>query len=418
MKQLSKFATLATVTLLAVTLASCAGEPSAEPAPEPTDVTGDVTYWHYTIGDSGEDSYWAPVIERFNEQYPNVDVEVVVQPFSGREEALTVSLAGKQAPDVVYFNPDFIPRFAEEGVLEPVTDIVEGDDDWRESAIDAMAYDGEVYGVPILMNAGMTVCFADVLEAAGIECPETWDDVSENAPALKEAGYFSTQYEGAVQVTLNGTFYTALAQAGGSVFSDDGSKAAFNSAEGLETLEFLKLMAENEYFPSAELSTLTSFEQTPAGNSKVGFMATSTPRSLDGFYGRENMVAGPPLTNKETVGFGTVGGLSIFNTTDSLDASKAWIDFLTSPEELKPFLEATGYQSPRPSITGLFEEGSLEDFQTAYLDDAYVGEMHPQAREVISLLAPHVQDAILGRTDPQAALDAAEAEINALLSRG
>jgi multiple sugar transport system substrate-binding protein len=419
-KKVTRFAAMAAG--LTVLLAGCGGGDNSDNAASenPDEVSGKVVFWTYPIGSSGEDGFWPPIVERFNEEYPDVEVEVIVQPFQGREEQLTTSLAGGEAPDVVYFNPDFIPRFVEEGFLEPIADVIEDDaDDFRAAGLEAMSYDGELYGVPWLMGVNTMLCITTVLEAAGVECPETWDDALAMAPAVKNAGYYLTQYEGAIEVTLNGTFYQYLRVAGGDVLNEDMTEAAFNGPEGVRALEIIRELAENEYVPPQSLTVLEPFEQTAAGLGEVAFMPYSGAAAVGNFVDPATLEVGPPITDSAESTNGTVGGLSIFNTSENMAAAKAWVDFLTSKEEMESFLtEVAQYHSPRESITGLFEDQPLVAAQEEYLDLVWSGLLHPQAREIMDVIAPHVQAAILGRAEPQEALDAAADEVNGLLSRG
>lgn len=411
----------AVVAGLTLFLAGCGGDDADEAASgDPGSVEGKVVFWTYPIGATGEDSFWTPVVDRFNEEYPDVEVEVIVQPFQGREEQLTTSLAGGEAPDVVYFNPDFVPRFVEEGFLEPVADVIEDDvDDFRQAGLDAMTYDGELYGVPWLMGVNTMICITTVLEAAGVECPKTWDDALAIAPAVKDAGYYLTQYEGAIEVTLNGTFYQTLRTAGGEVLNEDMTEAAFNGPEGVRALELLRELAENEYVPQQSLTVLEPFEQTAAGLGEVAFMPYSGVAAVSNILDPAILEVGPPIEDAAQSTNGTVGGLSIFNTSENLPAAKAWVDFLTSEAEMESFLTAAGgYHSPRASITGLFDDNPKIAAQEEYLDLVWPGLLHPQAREIMDLISPHVQAAILGRAEPQAALDAAADEVNGLLDRG
>ncbi|NDL59869.1 ABC transporter substrate-binding protein [Phytoactinopolyspora mesophila] len=381
----------------------------------PDEVSGAITFWSYPIGAANTEQYWEPVVERFNEQYPDIDVEVIVQPWDGREEQLNTSLAGGLAPDVVYFNPDFVPKFVAQGVLEPVSDIVEDDlDDFRDSALEAMSYEGELYSVPLLMSVSSVICFKNVLEEAGVDCPTTWDEALEIAPAVKDAGYYLTQYPGTV--TLNMSFYPYLLQAGGQVLDENG-QAAFNGPEGVEALSFLRELADNDYVPQQSLTTSEDFEQSAAGRSEVAFLPNEIVSTVMRFVDPDNLIVSEPLTGVEQANFGTVGGLSIFNTSDNIDAAKIWVEFLTSPEEMESFNRDAEYSAARESVTGFLEDPLMVE-QEQYLDTIWSAVPHEQAREIIDLIKPHIQAALLGRETPEAALNTAADEVNALLARG
>jgi multiple sugar transport system substrate-binding protein len=52
------------------------------------------------------------------------------------------------------------------------------------------------------------------------------------------------------------------------------------------------------------------------------------------------------------------------------------------------------------------------------LQYAFPGDTHPKARQVMGVLAPHIQAALLGKEDAKTALDAAAKEANQLLGSG
>ncbi|MEU5948944.1 extracellular solute-binding protein [Micromonospora sp. NPDC047465] len=406
--------------VLTVTLAvaGCNGGDSAMPT-DPGAVEGSVTFWTYPIGDSGKDSYWDPVVEQFKQKYPKVDVDVVVQPFTNREETLVTAIAGKQGPDVVYFNPDFIPKFAVEGVLEPVEDVIADDrDDFTPAALDAMSWDGKLYGVPLLMQALIGVCNKQVLAASGVEkCPETWADIEQMAPKVKAAGYVPTDYVAAQTLTLNHSFYPYLWQAGGEVLTADGKKAAFNSPEGLRALEFVKKLVDNGWTSQQSLTTAETLEQSALGQGKQAYSPNNTTASLAKLFKPEELVVSQPLTDKVQVAAGSVGGLSVLAGSDAKAASKAWIDFLTSPEHMRSFDQKNGYYAPRKSVTGLYADNPGMAEGEKHLDVIRSGVIHPKAREIMNLIKPHLQAVLLGKTAPGDALAAAEKDVNALLER-
>src|SRR5690625_5261917 len=133
-----KRTTVAKVTGLAaaaMVMAACSGSDggsSGEPA-NPDEVSGDVVFWFYPVGVSETTDWWEPHVAEFNEEYPNVNIELVPQSFSNREDAIVTAVAGQNAPDVIYFNPDFIPQWAEEDMLMPLDDLRDDWDDFYDS---------------------------------------------------------------------------------------------------------------------------------------------------------------------------------------------------------------------------------------------------------------------------------------------
>lgn len=122
----------------ALGLAACGGSgggDTAEAPPESSEeLSGSIVMWTYPLSESASAESYAPFVESFQEKYPNVEVEVVQQPWANREEQLTTAISGGNAPDVVYFNPDFVPRFAVEDLLVSLDDLRE---DWDSAFVPA-----------------------------------------------------------------------------------------------------------------------------------------------------------------------------------------------------------------------------------------------------------------------------------------
>lgn len=413
----AKVTGLAAAAAMLMAACSAGSSESGGEGANPEDVSGDVTFWFYPVGVTGETTWWEPHVEEFNEQYPNVNIELVPQSFSNREDAIVTAVAGQNAPDVIYFNPDFIPQWAEQDLLMPLDDLRDDWDDFYDSSLAANTWEDTLYGAPLLMQMMTSYCNTEVLDAAGVEkCPTTWDEFRDAAPKIVDAGYYATEYNGTS--TLNHTFYLYLWQAGGQVLSEDMQTAAFNSPEGLEALELIKEMVDEGWVPQQPLTVLEPFEQTAAGQGEVGYIMGANILQTREFVDPDVIEVVPPMQHVEQVAGGSVGAWSIFNTTDSPDAARAWVHFLTDEDFMRDFLSETGYLPPRQSIDDLFED----DPQTAqgldYLDQVRVGVMHPQARQIIDTIRPHIQSVLVEGNDPQAALDAAEEEVNALLARG
>lgn len=401
--------------------AGCGSDATADDVQsDPDQVSGKVTMWIYPIGGDLESSWWEPKVAEFEEQYSEVDVDVVVQPWENRDEKLTTAIAGGEGPDVVYLIPDQVPQYAQIDALAEVSDAMASDeDDFRESALAAMTYEGKLYGVPLLQSATGTLVNKKVLADAGItEIPKTWDDVLAAAPKLKAKGYFTTQYLADPSQTLNQSFYPLLWQAGGQVLSDDGTTAAFNSDAGVRALEFVKELVDGGYVPK-ELLTTTLKGAPPFAQGKVA-MLISTPSALIAQLELDpaNFDVGPPLEETTMANYGTVGGLAILDGAEDKVAAKAWVEWVTDTPQLTEYLPPRKYIAPRESVGALYADDPLSGAEESYVDSMKPGVIHPQARQIMDLIKPHIQAALLGKSSPKEALDAAADDVNDLLARG
>ncbi|NED98989.1 ABC transporter substrate-binding protein [Phytoactinopolyspora halotolerans] len=385
---------------------------------EPGEVSGSVTMWTYpVIADETEHrTFWDDTVEAFGEEYPNVDVTVEIFPWADRDQALSTAIAGNSAPDVVYLIPDQLPGYARN--LEPLDDYLsdEAKADYVPNALEAATIDGQLMGAPILASAVTLSCNKAVFDDVGqSEYPETWDDLREMAPTFKDAGYYMFAYSGHVDQTLNLTFYPLLWQAGGDVFNEDGTEVTFNSEAGVEALTFLQEMVEGGYVPEDLLTGNPPIEQTKLAQGKVACQWHSEGKHLTDFWGEENIVVLPPLTNTEQVAYGTVGSLSMLASAEDKDAAGAWISFVTDAERAAEYDEASGFLPVKESTGSLYEGDPLLGEAEKYVDLTTVGPLHQSAREVMGVLAPEIQAVLIGEKEPQQALDDAAAAAQSVL---
>jgi len=403
-------------TAAALGLAGC-GDAGSNVASAPpgsdADLSGSLVLWAYPMDDGNDTEWYQPHIDSFREKYPGIEVEVVMQPWDSREEQLTASITGGNAPDVLYMTPDFLPRFANEDLLVSLDELR----DWSTfipASTEPLTFEGSLYGAPILIQAAQTFANKRLLNELGVEGPTTWDEMRAVGEIAAEAGYYLTQYNG--DETLNQNYYMYLWQAGGDVLTEDGTAAAFNSPEGLEALEFIKEMNDKGWLPAEPLSVIVPFEQTELAQGNVvysqGYMLSTARATIS-----DELEILPPMQHREQVAIGSVGAMSIFNTTEHPEAAAALVHHLSEPEFIESMATDFFYYSPRTDLTGIHDDEQVAEFEQ-YIPLVDKEVVHPQAREIMDTLKPEIQAVLLQGKEPQAALDSMESAVNELISRG
>ncbi|MBB6097505.1 ABC-type glycerol-3-phosphate transport system substrate-binding protein [Deinobacterium chartae] len=385
---------------------------------------GNISVWVYPlIPDEKEHrALWNDLVSGFNKQYPNLRVSVDIQPWAGRNEKLAAAVAAGRAPDLVYLIPDQIPQFVRLNALQPITLNAKDRADYFKGAIDGVTYQGKMYTAPILMSAYATVYNKKLFEQAGVTTyPKTWADVAKIAPKFKEKGLYLTSYSGALEETLNGTFYPFLWQAGGSVFAKDGKSVAFNSAAGVRALTFIVDLFKNGYADPSTATRMVTGSDTPLARQKAAAsfaLDSGTTRQLIDIWGSDdNLVIGLPLRGSKQVTYGTVGGFAMPTKRGDSAAAKAFLDYLIQPATLKKINLGAGYFPPRKSVGKLHDNDPVLSRLEDSVQYAIPGEVHPLSRQVMSVLAPELQAAILGKKTPKQALDDAARAANDLIRR-
>ncbi|KRV48167.1 sugar ABC transporter substrate-binding protein [Wenjunlia vitaminophila] len=378
-----------------------------------------VTMWTYPVifDEAKNKAYWDGLVKEFEKKHSDIKVKVETFPWANRDTALATAIASGKGPDVVYLIPDQMPKYANN--IIPADEYMPADakSDYLDFALNSVTVDGKALGTPVLTSANALICDKRVFDAIGESSyPETWEDLSALAPKLKDKGYYATSYGGDTQQTLNLTFYPLLWQAGGDVFTEDGSKVAFNDAAGVKALTWLKQLVDGGYTDKDLVSTTPKLEQTPVAKGKVACTWQNTPADVEPFWGKENIVVRPPLKDTESVGYGTVGALSMLKGADK-DAAGEWINFVAEPGNAAGLEKQSGLFPARKSAKDLYPDDAVQQAVAATLPSMVAGPMQDKAREVMGLLAPEIQAALIGKKSPQEALDAAAKAADALLAR-
>ncbi|MBD0735715.1 extracellular solute-binding protein [Streptomyces sp. CBMA29] len=378
-----------------------------------------INTWVYPVinDPKANDAYWDGMVKGFEKENPGVTVKVSTYPWANRDTALATALAAGKGPDVAYLIPDQLAGYQRN--LIPADKWVPAADKaaYRPAALKAVTVDGQQLAAPVLMSSYPLLCDKKVFDAIGeTSYPTTWDQLAALAPTLKAKGFYATSYSGDTTATLNMTFYPLLWQAGGDVFSSDGTKATFNSAAGVKALTWLKTFVDNGWTPKDLVTTTPQIEQTDLAKNKVACTWQNAAAEVEPFWGKENIHVGPALSSAKSVAYGTVGTLAVFKGANQQLAGK-WVSYISQPKNTAGLQQPGGYFSARTDASPLYPGDKLQEATEQVLGSTDVGPLDKSAREVMGLLAPQIQAALLGKTTPQKALDDAAKAADQLIAR-
>ncbi|MDX6248627.1 MAG: multiple sugar transport system substrate-binding protein [Kribbellaceae bacterium] len=324
--------------------------------------------------------------------------------------------AGK-LPDVILIDNPWNSAMADQGVLADLSDNVEKWGKWDQFYPGPRAsatWKGKIYGVPNESNCLIMYYNVDMLRAAGVAPPTTWEELEAAAGALTKGGVkgFSTamsKSENAVFV-----FESLLWQSGADLDTLD-------SPEGLRALTYLVGLVQKGYLSKECLSwdLRDGLTQLANGRSAICFQGT-----WDAAWLKKNMKAkwdvallpAGPAANASNL-----GGENWSVTASSTNADSAWklIEFVNQPSQLVPDLVAQGQLPSRKDVASdaAFGKHPLSMFikQESVAKARVYGANYPQMADA---LMQAYQGAISGQATPQAALAAAAAKIKPLLSKG
>lgn len=410
---------LAVAAAVALTVTACGGSDDTAGGG-----SAEVTVWMYPVIPDQDTSieFWDQVEADFEAEHDDIDLTIELQPWEGRDEKIATAIASGQGPDLVLLTPDQTLQYQVTGGLKPVDAAVEDSRDaYLPAALDVVTFEDELYGVPIYHTSTTTAYNTAAFEAAGItELPTTWEDVLAAAPALAANGVAVMDYSGAPEMTLNLSFYPLLWQAGGSVFTEDGSDVAFDGPEGLAALQFLLDLQELGGLPADAATKPNAIEGGPvaAGTVAMGYaMANFEIEQMRAAIGEENVVVGAPLTGEEQVSFGIPGVLALTSISDDDDAALSVAEFISSPDVAVGLNEAAGTFPARSDVEPPAGDEAIETLNDA-LQYSRPGEVTPTARQVMAVLSSQLQAALQGSKSAEDALADAAQEARDLIARG
>ena len=244
---------LAAMLALAMTmsLAACGAKeepaPAPAPAPEasqpaestPAEENVTVTMIAAQYGTQTAD-WWKGFEEKFEKANANVDLVVDVVSWNDIYTVVNTRIANGQQPDLL--NIDGYADYYADDLLLPASEWVSDETyaKFYESFLaESMDEDGVVWAVPDLASARAMYVNTDILAAAGVEVPTTWDELKAACEAIK--AYDPEIYPWGVDMTTDEgqacfAYYTWN---NGGGFVDSQGNWTLNSAENVEAVEFV-----------------------------------------------------------------------------------------------------------------------------------------------------------------------------------
>lgn len=346
---------LAGIAALAVLLAACSSGASDEAAEETstdtsTEVAGEIPATDlYIVMAQYTDAmqpYFDDLAARFMEQYPQVNAEVEVVNWEQINDKLATLVATGQAPDIG--NSNVFANFAADGLLYPAEDIVSPEvlADIVPAFLDNSKYDGVAYAVPDLASARAMFYNKEIFEQAGITTPPTtWSELETAAAAIKASvpGVFPYGIPLGPE-EAQAEFMIWAGGNGGNVYQD--GAWAIDSAENVETMEFLKKMVDAGYTqPNPATTNRTEVFQL-FGEGKIAMVNGSVffPSVLadQGSTVEFGTGAFPHNDGKSSITLGVQDYFFGFKKEGNQAAVKAFMDFIYVPDNYLGFLEAAG----------------------------------------------------------------------------
>ncbi|MDR0649239.1 MAG: ABC transporter substrate-binding protein [Synergistaceae bacterium] len=347
--------------LLAV-IASPAVLPAAAAAPV------DLTFWYSWTDKIQENNI--NLAKMFNEtRGKELGIRVTAE-YQGTYDELHQKLqaayvAGK-TPSVTVMEIASVRRFAESGVIMPLSPYIERDkidmDDFFKGLLINCNVGGTWYGLPYLRSTPILYMNATLLKRAGLDPsgPKTWDELAEYCKAIKEK-------TGAYGITLNSDiwiFEAFMLENGATTLTPDESKSNINSPESRHVFAFFKDLVDKGYVRCVAGEDYGKVFADIMNQKTAMFFDSTADLTYNLELARENgyEINTCFIPSKKTYGVPT-GGCNLVLTSRQTDRERdaAWefIKWMTDSKQAAYAHSYTGYVATRRSVVELPEIRTL-----------------------------------------------------------
>jgi multiple sugar transport system substrate-binding protein len=369
------------------------------------------------------------------EEATGIDVVYDYIPFPNMKEALTTEMvAGGGDYDVVSVMDQWVPSM--QMLLQPIGDEIaaQGTDlsDFPPAHMRHGMLNGELVGLPVRGHVQLLFYRTDLLAAAGVEPPQTWEDLVTVSQAIQD----STDASGVALPygKLSGqnlmVWMNILWGKGGDLFDADGNPI-FNSEAGVAATDmYIGFLRDDQIAPAGsavfvEQDAVNSFKQGNSAMLPVWWwvrsqltdpeQSTLTPEQV-GFTALPSVAGADRTTYTNTWIFGVTEG------SDSVGAATEFLGWLTDPAlerevlldpELTEVVAVHMSNLTDPEVNarwGGMHQAAADALATA--EGIEFGDDWPRISEILETAISSLASG--EETDTQAALDKAAEEIAAL----
>ena len=422
MFEMKKFVALLLALVMACSLAACGGSSTpATPASSDSSSAGSETVELNVIAaqyGQNTNAWWDNFVKEFKSAYPNIDLTVEVVSWNDIYTKVNTRIANGQAPDIL--NIDVFADYQADGLLLPAKDFVSEETYAKmyPAFLEQSNVDGTIWAIPDLASARAMYPNADILEAAGVEVPTTWEELTAACEAIK--AYDSSIYPWGIDMTTDegqaAFAYYTWNNGGG--FVDANGEWALNSAENVEAIEYAIGLVNAGYTNTDPANDTRYALQDMFGAGQVAMMIA--PNSLptyvaDGGYEVNYGVAAIPTNTGSSVSAGVMDRFMCFDNGYSdaeMEAIKTFFDYFYEDERYSAWVEMEGFL-PATSTGGEIL-AAADESMAAWVDIVGSSNFYPTAKAEWADVKQGVinveQQALLGG-NVQELLDALQSEI-------
>lgn len=370
------------------------------------ELKGEITFWHcFTQGVRMEAVQAAA--DSFMKDNPGVTIKIETMSWGDFNTKWKAGITTGDLPDMsIAQNTGEVAEMLNADVLAPIGNVVSavGADRFSENALSDMTKDGTMYGVPYYSHAQVMWYRQDLLDAANLSVPKTWDEFKEAAVVLTKDGVYGAGVSMSPNDLLCTRYLNYYVRSGGGSLLNDDLTANLTSDLALDGIKFWVDVykscspAETINYTVNDHATLF-YQGITAFDFNSGFMISGVANNREDLLDSIScaplplMKAGDPYYSAEA----THIPLVIWKNSSSPEICEAFIEYLFKDDNYVAFLGAVPV-GMLPSLTGVSDLDSYKSNETIvrFADEANViAEAVANGRAIGFEHGPSVQAGLL-----------------------
>ncbi|MEV0172891.1 extracellular solute-binding protein [Streptomyces sp. NPDC050803] len=352
-------------------------------------------------GDSASNSsrkYWDSLVKEYEDAHPDVHVEVSVYSWTEVDRKVKEMVDAGKAPDLAQIGA--YADYARAGKLYTASELlsITTQADFVPQLASAGAVNGTQYGMPFASSTRLLFYNKTLFDEAGIQPPETWQELAAAAEALKAEG---VKYPYALPLgpeeAQAETMQWLLSGGGGYTDTDVGTYDV-DSSENVATFTWLKdeLVDKDLTGPvaPASLNRADAFEAFTDGdvgmlNGHPSLMKAATAKGV-----KFGMVPMPGADGPSRISMGVADWMMAFKQNGHAEQAGDFLDFVYDEKNVLAFSREYDLLPVTNSVSDVMSTAEQDEELRPFLEALPASELYPVGRTSWAAVSAAVKDRI------------------------
>lgn len=311
-------------------------------------------------------------VDKFGKMYPNVTINMEVLSWADFKNRWKAGMKTGDLPDMsTACNMYEVEELVNAGILQPVNEVIDGigRNLFSDNVLLELSHDDDIYGIPYYSHAYVMWYRKDLLDAAGLAVPSTWEELYDAAKAVtdKKNNIYGCSVSMSPDDFLSTINLHMYVRSGGESLINEDMTANLTDDLALEGIRYwVKMYRDCSPKESVNYALMDQATRFYEGNAVFDF---NSGFQISGIAGsREDLLddvscAPLPRMNADDEYYSAVTShipLVLYKDAENAEICRTFMEFLYQEENYTDFLDSVPV-GMLPSIRGI---SSTEKYQS------------------------------------------------------